>query len=276
MASIHVNGIDLYYEVHGSGMPLVMLHGNGEDHTTFSTLCAALQDRFQIFLFDTRGHGKSTPVSEYHYSDMAQDMTEALIQLFDGPIDLLGFSDGGIIALFLAIWYPQLVRRMILCGANYHPYGIKEEGRRDMRAEYARSGDPHMALMLEEPLLTKADLSRVQCPTCVLAGQNDIIEEAHTREIAACIADSRLFILEHEDHASYVEGSDMSSWARAMNSSGRDDEGRSEPLPAGRKSANTACGNNYDEALCGWLRGHERHPRLSRSERGSADPARAL
>ena len=98
MASIHVNGIDLYYEVHGSGMPLVMLHGNGEDHTTFSTLCAALQDRFQIFLFDTRGHGKSTPVSEYHYSDMAQDMTEALIQLFDGPIDLLGFSDGGIIA----------------------------------------------------------------------------------------------------------------------------------------------------------------------------------
>ena len=209
MASIHVNGIDLYYEAHGSGMPLVMLHGNGEDHTTFSTLCAALQDRFQIFLFDTRGHGKSTPVSEYHYSDMAQDMTEALIQLFDGPIDLLGFSDGGIIALFLAIWYPQLVRRMILCGANYHPYGIKEEGRRDMRAEDARSGDPRMALMLEEPLLTKADLSRVQCPTCVLAGQNDIIEEAHTREIAACIADSRLFILEHEDHASYVEGSDM-------------------------------------------------------------------
>ena len=148
MASIHVNGIDLYYEVHGSGMPLVMLHGNGEDHTTFSTLCAALQDRFQIYLFDTRGHGKSTPVSEYHYSDMAQDMTEALIQLFDGPIDLLGFSDGGIIALFLAIWYPQLVRRMILCGANYHPYGIKEEGRRDMRAEYARSGDPRMARAL--------------------------------------------------------------------------------------------------------------------------------
>lgn len=96
-----------------------------------------------------------------------------------------------------------------MCGANYHPYGIKEEGRRDMRAEYARSGDPRMALMLEEPLLTTADLSRVQCPTCVLAGQNDIIEEAHTREIAACIADSRLFILEHEDHASYVEGSDM-------------------------------------------------------------------
>lgn len=81
---------------------------------------------------------------------------------------------------------------MILCGANYHPYGIKEEGRRDMRAEYARSGDPRMALMLEEPLLTRADLSRVQCPTCVLAGQNDIIEEAHTRrsppasQTAAC------------------------------------------------------------------------------------------
>lgn len=84
MASIHVNGIDLYYEVHGSGMPLVMLHGNGEDHTTFSTLCAALQDRFQIYLFDTRGHGKSTPVSRVSLQRYAQDMTEALIQLFDG------------------------------------------------------------------------------------------------------------------------------------------------------------------------------------------------
>ena len=46
MAFIHVNGVDLYYEVHGMGSPLVMLHGNGEDHTTFDTLCAALQDRF--------------------------------------------------------------------------------------------------------------------------------------------------------------------------------------------------------------------------------------
>lgn len=209
MAFIHVNGVDLYYEVHGMGSPLVMLHGNGEDHTTFDTLCAALQDRFQVYLFDTRGHGQSTPVREYHYSDMAQDMTEALFQLFEEPVNLLGFSDGGIIALFLAIWYPQLVRRMILCGANYYPGGIKEEGRREMREEYERSGNPLMTLMLEEPLLTQADLSRVQCPTCVLAGQYDIIEEAHTREMAACIPDSHLFILDHEDHMSYVAGNDM-------------------------------------------------------------------
>ena len=64
-------------------------------------------------------------------------------------------------------------------------------------------------MMREEPLLPKADLSLGQCPTCVRAGQNDIIEEAHTRESDACIADSGLFILEHEDHASYVVGSDM-------------------------------------------------------------------
>ena len=85
-----------------------------------------------------------------------------------------------------------------------------------MRAEYAReAGDPRMALTrLEEPLLTKADLSRVQCPTCgVLAGQNDIIEEAHTREIAACIADSRLFILEHGGSRQLCRRQRYVSWA---------------------------------------------------------------
>lgn len=209
MAFVRVNGVKLYYEVYGEGAPLVLLHGNGEDHHTFDALGAALCGRYRIYAFDSRGHGQSTAVEEYHYADMAQDIADAMQQLFTEPVYLLGFSDGGVIALFLAIWYPQLVKKLILCGANYHPFGIREESRMQMYLEREETGNPLMTLMLEEPWLASEDLQRVQCPTFVVAAQNDVIEDAHTREIAAFIPQSHLLILEQEDHTSYVAGSDL-------------------------------------------------------------------
>ena len=64
----HVNGIDLYYEMTGSGRPLVMVHGNGEDHTIFDEAVGLLKDRFACCCVDSRGHGQSTQVSELHYT----------------------------------------------------------------------------------------------------------------------------------------------------------------------------------------------------------------
>lgn len=209
MAYLHVNGMDLYVEIRGEGTPLVALHGNGEDHSTFDVLGDALQETFTLYAFDTRGHGKSTMVEEYHYADMAEDIAQALMELFAEPVDVIGFSDGGVIALFLAIWYPQLVRRMIICGANYHPYGIKEEGRLAMQQEYEETGSPLMPLMLNEPWLSETDLQQICCLTYVVAGEDDIIEEAHTRELAQLIPQSRLLIMEGETHTSYVVGSDL-------------------------------------------------------------------
>ena len=98
MAYLHVNGIDLYVEIRGEGTPLVALHGNGEDHSTFDVLGDALQETFTLYAFDTRGHGKSTMVEEYHYADMAEDIAQALMELFAEPVDVIGFSDGGVIA----------------------------------------------------------------------------------------------------------------------------------------------------------------------------------
>lgn len=209
MAYLHVNGIDLYYETYGEGEPLVMLHGNGEDHTIFLTLIQALQPYYRIYAFDTRGHGKSSAVEEYHYADMAEDFAQAFQLLFDEPIDLIGFSDGGVIALFLSIWFPKTIRRMILCGANYHPYGIKEEARMEMRKEYNENGNPLMPLMLNEPWLTEEDLHKIKVPAWIVAGEDDIIEDVHTRELAYWLENSRLLILENETHTSYVVDSDQ-------------------------------------------------------------------
>lgn len=211
MAYLRVNDIDLYYEEYGSGTPLVLLYGNGEDHTTFSVLGEALRHRFHIYAFDSRGHGLSSSVSEYHYADMATDIAKALETLFDSPVDILGFSDGGVIALFLGIWFPKLIRRMIICGSNYHPYGIKQEGRIAMQQEYNETHNPLMPLMLQEPWLSQEDLHQIQCPVYVVAGENDIIEDAHTRELASFLPNSHLLIMENEDHTSYVVGSDLLS-----------------------------------------------------------------
>ena len=71
---VSVNGIDLYYEKTGEGRPLVLLHGNGEDHTIFNEAIAFLKNHYACYCVDSRGHGQSTPVDTYHYTDMAEDM----------------------------------------------------------------------------------------------------------------------------------------------------------------------------------------------------------
>ena len=94
-----IRGIRLYYEIIGSGRPLVMLHGNGEDHTIFQEAADVLSRQFACYLIDTRDHGKSTPVKELHYTDMAEDVLAFLEEKDLKDAVLYGFSDGGIIGL---------------------------------------------------------------------------------------------------------------------------------------------------------------------------------
>ena len=91
---VHCNGIDIFYEVRGSGAPLLMLHGNGETHAIFDESASLLSRCFTVYTPDTRGHGASSAVSEYHYQDMASDAI-ALIQALGlvRPI-LYGFRTG--------------------------------------------------------------------------------------------------------------------------------------------------------------------------------------
>ena len=90
--------INLYYEKTGTGVPLIMLHGNGEDHTIFNKATAVLKKHFTVYAIDTRGHGKSSPVDELHYEDMANDVYEFICKLnLEKPI-VYGFSDGGILS----------------------------------------------------------------------------------------------------------------------------------------------------------------------------------
>lgn len=201
---IKINGTELFYERTGCGKPIILLHGNGEDHTIFGGLIKQLSSDYTVYAVDSRGHGKSSKVNHYDYKVMMADIAQLIGQLkIEKPV-VYGFSDGGIIGLLLAIEYPQMLSKLMISGVNLNPGGLKPFEHFLMRAVYFFTRNPKYRLMLTQPDITEADLKRVAVPTVVLAGSKDLIKENHTIMIADGISSSRLMIQEGEDHASYV------------------------------------------------------------------------
>ena len=199
----HVNGIDLYYEKTGKGSPLIMVHGNGEDHTIFLEAVRVLSSRFTCYLVDSRNHGKSTDVGELHYEDMAADMTAFMEELDLQDVVFYGFSDGGIIGLLTAAQCTR-VKTLIVSGANLTPEGVILPFRLLIRGMYVFNKDPKIRLMLEEPHIPDDILRKISAKTLVLAGSHDMVRETETRRIARMIPGAKLYILKGEGHGSYI------------------------------------------------------------------------
>ncbi len=201
---IHINRQILYYEKTGQGRPILLLHGNGEDHTIFDELIPLLEKTNTVYAIDSRGHGASNPTDDYHYADMADDIAEFITSLeIEAPI-LYGFSDGGIVGLYTTLHYPRLLSRLIISGANLHPRGMRQTFLHKIKQHYKKTGSPLDRIMLEEPDIDPAQLAQIRIPVLVLAGKHDIIKPSHTKLIAAKIPDSQLVIIPDEDHGSYV------------------------------------------------------------------------
>lgn len=183
---------------------MILLHGNGEDHSIFAETAEILKEHFAVYMPDTRGHGRSEGVEEYHYSDMAEDLRELIRALgLERPL-LCGFSDGGIVGLLAAVRDPGLLSAMVLCGANLTPKGMKTRWYRLFQKEYQRTGNAKLKLMLREPHITAEQLTRIRIPVLVTAGSRDLIRRRETERIAAGIPGSHLKILKGEDHGSYI------------------------------------------------------------------------
>ncbi|MDR2753283.1 MAG: lysophospholipase [Oscillospiraceae bacterium] len=203
---ITANGVRLFFEKQGQGRPVILLHGNSENHGIFRRLARELADDYTVYALDTRGHGKSQRVKELHYADMAADVAAFIhaLRLEDEKSLLYGFSDGGIVGLLVAGAWPGLLGGLAVSGASLNPQSTTDGMLRLMRWTYRLTRSAKFKLMLEEPDITAADLAKITVPTLVLAGQNDMIKEEHTRRIAAGIAGSKLQILPGESHTSYV------------------------------------------------------------------------
>lgn len=206
---IHINRQILFYEKTGEGPPLLLLHGNGEDHTIFDVLTPLLSQTHTVYAIDSRGHGASNPTDEYSYQDMAEDIAQLITALEIEDAALYGFSDGGIIGLLLALHHPGLISQLMISGANLNPRGMKRTFLHKVKQHYKKSGNPLERMMLEEPDIKPSALANIQIPVLVLAGEHDIIKSAHTKLIAEKLPNAQLAIIKGEDHGSYIIHSDQ-------------------------------------------------------------------
>lgn len=198
-----VNGVELYYEKTGRGRPLLMVHGNGEDHSIFSEAVSILKKDFCCYAVDSRGHGRSSRVRTLHYEDMAADMIALTGALDLRDVVFYGFSDGGIVGL-LAAARCERISSLIVSGANRSPKGVGRMPRMMIWTMNRLRPDDKRALMLSEPNISDDTLRAIRARTLVLAGSGDLILPEETRHIAAAIPGAQLRILEGEDHGSYI------------------------------------------------------------------------
>lgn len=198
--------IALYYERSGQGEPLLLLHGNGEDHTDFAGQIPFLTQRFTVWAIDTRGHGKS-PIGTKPFTLMqfADDLMDFMDAHGIERAHLLGFSDGANIAMLFARKHPERLLSLVLNSGNLDPSGLTPALLQELNEAYAKvkekrtEEERHAAALLElmlfEPQIKPETLSAITVPTLVIAGDRDVIREAHTRLIAESIPNARLVIL---------------------------------------------------------------------------------
>ena len=193
----------------GQGEPLILLHGNGEDSSYFSGQIDVFARYYRVYALDTRGHGK-TPRGEAPFTirQFAEDLLGFLDTRGIERAHLLGFSDGGNIAMDFALRHPERVDRLILNGANLSPAGAKRSVQIPIELGYriaslfagksasARRNAEMLGLMVNDPHVDPSELRQIRAKTLVIAGTHDMIKEKHTKLIAAGIPGAKLVLLE--------------------------------------------------------------------------------
>ena len=199
--------ISLHYIKKGSGAPLLLLHGNGESGGYFLHQIDEFARYFTVYAVDTRGHGRSPRgTAPFTISQFAED----LLGFMDGQgmekARILGFSDGGNIALTFALRRPERVERLVLNGANLDPSGVKPSVQIPIvlgykmaslfKAPKARANAEMLGLMVNEPRIDAKELSALAMPVLVVVGSKDMIKAAHSRLIADSLPNGRLVTME--------------------------------------------------------------------------------
>lgn len=201
--------ISLHFVEQGGGKPLILLHGNGEDGSYFKHQINCFSADYRVIAIDTRGHGQSSRGEKpFTIVQFAEDLHDFMDEKGIAKAILLGFSDGGNIALTFALKYSERVERMIVDGANLFPRGVKplyqwpiEIGYRiaklfAKKSDKAKQNAEMLGLMVNEPHIDPVELTRLTMPVLVVAGTKDMIKESHTRLIHKSLPNAQLAILD--------------------------------------------------------------------------------
>ncbi len=215
---VNLNGINIYYEIYGDGYPLLLIHGNGGSIADMKHQIAYFSKNYRVIVADNRGHGKSDLGTEHlTYVQMSDDSLALLDYLKVESTSILGWSDGGIIALKMAIKRPLIVQKMSIMGANLqpdeqavYPWARDWVKKQTMLADsMIRKNDitqdwrlmrQQLGLLGEQPNIPLADLQKITAPVLILAGDKDVIREEHTILIFQNIPNAHLGIFPGETH----------------------------------------------------------------------------
>lgn len=212
-----IRGINMYYETYGEGTPLLIIHGNSGSIADFSKQVPFFSKYYKVIVTDSRDHGKTLDTlhmqDSLSYEMMADDYSALLTHLKIDSCNVLGWSDGGIIGLLLAMRCPDKIKKLAIMGANLwpdtnavKPFVLKYF---TLTNQYIKAGKPgverdvllrHFNLVLNQPHIAPEQLSQIKCPTLVMAGDHDVIQVKHTALIAESIPKSNLWIAPNAGH----------------------------------------------------------------------------
>ncbi|MFC9994618.1 alpha/beta fold hydrolase [Nocardia sp. NPDC127526] len=226
MANIQLGEVATWYDVHGDGAPVVLLHSAFVDSRMFAPAMPSLVGRFRVYKTDRRGHGHTPDVEgPFSYEQMAADTIAFLEKVVGEPAHLVGHSDGANVALTVALRRPDLVRKLVLISGNFHHDGVlpgvlDDFGDADTigflgsrYAEVSPDGEDHFpvvaAKLLEmgrtQPAFTPADLGAVTARTLVMSGDDDAVSLEHTLAMYRAIPDSELSVIPGTSHLLIME-----------------------------------------------------------------------
>ena len=223
---VEANGVDTYYEVDGpaAGEPVVMLHGGFVSIESWAQQRAELAERYRLYLPERRGHGRTPDVSGPLGYDVQSDDTIAFMEAVGlSSAHLVGWSDGGIVALDVALRRPDLVRSLVLIGAVAHVDGATAEARQEVAAmtsdglgSYVREmydrlspdGPEHFEAVFErlvevwrtEPTHELAELAAISAPTIIVIGDHDVVSVEHAAAMQRAFPNAQLAVVPGSDH----------------------------------------------------------------------------
>lgn len=228
------NGISIHYRVYGQGSPVVLLHGGLANGDYWGNQVQALAPHHTVIVMDSRGHGRTTRDGRpYGYDLMADDVVALLDTLKVPRADIVGWSDGGILGLDLAMRHPDRVGKVFAFAANTVTSGVKDgvEKNPTFAAYIDRAGHEYTTqsatpkgydafveaisrMWASEPNWTDAQLRTIKAPVLVVDGDHDeAIKREHTEYIAATIPGAGLLILPNASHFAFLQDPGMFDFA---------------------------------------------------------------
>jgi pimeloyl-ACP methyl ester carboxylesterase len=218
-----VRGVKMYTEVYGTGKPLLLLHGNGGSIKAFSQTIPYFSKKYKVIAVDSRAHGKTIdPSDSLSFEQMADDFAALLEKMHIDSAYVIGWSDGGIDALVLAMRHPEKVIKLASTGANLTPdsTALTPATWKDMVKQYnsdknkprptAKEKNDWKIFMLDfdQPNIPFSALKAIKCPSLIICGDHDVIPIEHTTKIYQAIDRAYLWVVPNSGHATLIQHRD--------------------------------------------------------------------